>query len=217
MKISKYSLIALSSIALALPVSAAHTFTGTWVGAVDGTNAFQSSDGTSAFSSTTSTAGLWHDRSNIFAVVGHTTVAPETGGYQGQPSTSNEIIMTISGLTATMSYDIYVQFGVNDTGGGGQQNIDAGFASGSLTTLTEAGATDTDAGLVLGGTWEARERFLGTAVADGSGEIDVFVDYATGAERTVFNGLSYVAVPEPSAIALLGLGGLAFFGRRRRS
>ncbi len=37
-----------------------------------------------------------------------------------------------------------------------------------------------------------------------------------GAPRGVINGFVIVAVPEPSSAALLGLGGLAFFFRRRR-
>jgi hypothetical protein len=59
---------------------------------------------------------------------------------------------------------------------------------------------------------------LGTAVADASGEITVYVDSNGGSSstRTWYDGVGYEAVPEPSAALLLGLGGLALLRRRRK-
>lgn len=221
MNITKISLTIFGSAALAVSASAA--ITGTFVAAVDGVNSFQSVDGgVTAFSSTTATTGLWHDRPGTFDIIG--MAAPLSGAYQGQnksggAQTHNEVVTTLSGLLAGQSYDIYMVMGVSTSGSGGVQHIDAGFVSGALTTLLEGDGVDTGLGLMAGGgaSWRAWEQVIGTTTANGAGEIQVFVGATANAERSVYNGLSYVMVPEPTSVMLLGLGGLAFLSRRRRA
>lgn len=189
--------------ATAFPLSAFAQITGTFVAAQDDINSFQSVDGTSVFSDADRTLDLWHERPGVFNIE---SITP-SGAYQGQNKvgltpnpTSNEVVTTLTGLTADTSYDIYMIMGVNSGGSSGAQNIDAGFVSGALSTFTEANATGTGLALGAGGTWSAAESLIGSAVADGSGEIKVYVNATAGAERSVYNGLSYIETPPPPPI-----------------
>ena len=153
------------AIALALttlPLPASAQITGTFVPAQDGVNSFQSVDGT----------------------------------YQGQDksgaSTHNEVVTTITGLTAGQSYDIRMIMGINTAGSSGDQHIDAGFSPAGLTTLMESSGVSTGLALAAGGTWVAAEQLIGTATADPAGELKVYVDATHNAERSVYNGLSYI-------------------------
>ncbi len=177
------------SVALAAPTN----ITGTFFPAVDGVNSFQASDGVSTFSSTTSTTGLWHDRVGVFDIVG--LPSPASGAYQGQALTSNLVVTTITGLNPGWQYNIDIIHGVHTGPVGGLQDIDAGFSPGAMTTFLEANSTLTGDLLMAGGFWNVAEQHIGTATADGNGEIDVYVNYAAGVERTVYNGLAYTAIP----------------------
>ncbi|GAA5495187.1 hypothetical protein Rhal01_01362 [Rubritalea halochordaticola] len=62
---------------------------------------------------------------------------------------------------------------------------------------------------------------LGTAVADGSGNIHIYIDdleNTSSVNRTWYDGVGYelAAVPEPGTSALLGMAGLGLILRRRR-
>ncbi|MCO6046949.1 hypothetical protein NG895_23875 [Aeoliella sp. ICT_H6.2] len=217
------ALLSLMSMVMALAMGvgavASAAIIGTFVPAVDGVNSFQSSDGVSDFSSTTATAGLWHDRPGTFDIVG--LASPQSGAYQGQNKTGgaqthNEVVTTITGLDVGSMYSIDIVYGINPAASSGSQDIDAGFASGSLTTLTEAGGTLTGDNLMASG-WVAAQQNIGTAIADSNGEIKVYVGATLNAERSVYNGLAYVPVPEPTGITLLAicLGGAAVSLRRK--
>jgi hypothetical protein len=84
------------------------------------------------------------------------------------------------------------------------------------TTITAAGSTT---GTTLGPiaftnppTSLADNSASGTFTSDGSGNLD----FSFGAGRPALNGFTISAVPEPSATALLGFGGLALILRRRK-
>jgi alpha-glucosidase len=178
--------------ATAFPFSAFAGITGTFVAAQDGVNSFQSVDGVTLFSSTAATPGLWHDRPGVFDIAS----IPGSGAYQGQDksgaSTHNEVVTTLTGLAPGTSYEIRMIMGINTSATSGTQHIDAGFASGALTTLLESGGTSTGLSLAAGGTWVAVEQLIGTVIADPSGEVKVYVDATLNAERSVYNGLSYI-------------------------
>jgi hypothetical protein len=61
---------------------------------------------------------------------------------------------------------------------------------------------------------------LGQETVIGGSAINFFIDQdgttSGGTDRTWYDGVGYEVVPEPSSMALLGLGGLALILRRRR-
>ncbi|MEM6259348.1 MAG: PEP-CTERM sorting domain-containing protein [Planctomycetota bacterium] len=135
---------------------------------------------------------------------------------------------TIGGLTAGVSYNIHVLFwGVAQNEDDNFWQASAGFLSdlSDQTVYNEANgavvsmASDfSNAPLVAEGNRVLLRDLVGVAVADSNGEIAVYLDDVVpqgGRDRTWLDGVGYEVVPEPSSLALLGLGGLAMLHRRR--
>jgi len=149
----------------------------------------------------------------------------ETWGTEG--GTLPMLATTITGLTPGDSYDVYVYFQTGDDTNTSQNwDVLAGLTTGSMTNYTRGHADSTDADaadftasvVVAEGNRLLVQSSLGTALADASGEITVYVDSNGGGSstRTWYDGVGYEAVPEPSAALLFGLGGLALLRRRRK-
>ncbi|MFD2257871.1 PEP-CTERM sorting domain-containing protein [Luteolibacter algae] len=147
--------------------------------------------------------------------------------YQAQPAAGGsipELTTQITGL-ADGTYDIWIYYTENVNNG---QNwfIDAGFTSGSLTTYGAINGTtvvdassqtfsnSTDANFSGGAA-----AYLGQQTVVGGSTVDVFINHPGGnggANRTVYNGVGYELIPEPSSTALSGMtAGLLLFRRKR--
>ncbi len=140
------------------------------------------------------------------------------------------LTLTLSNLTVGQTYDVYVNYirftSNNNPRGGIRGSLDGT----SFSTFNGAGGTEgtvgfaEETGHTANGDQVGLRGYLGTAIADGSGQIQIFVDddgLDGGIEERVwFDGASYEAsyeaIPEPSAVALLALGGVALTLRRRK-
>lgn len=152
---------------------------------------------------------------------------------------------TIAGLTPGASYRIYTYFYDVANSGTTEWGLLSGLSPTSLTSFS--GATDatsppisgpvtaapaavadgTPGNLPSGYSVTANNRLyqasLGTAVADTSGNVVVYVDdfpnppFSGGNERARYDGVGFEAVPEPGGLAGLAVGGVALIRRRRRA
>jgi hypothetical protein len=159
------------------------------------------------------------------------------------------IRQTLTGLAAG-SYDVYAYFW---TASNVRWGISAGLAENARTAVHGIGGTTLDTHtysdstvsrvtvanltdgsfstgnaptLAIGGTDRVLAQFfLGTAVVDGTGILNVFIGNqqivnagtvpGVTNSRTWFDGVGYELIPEPSS-ALLGMVGMTFLLRRRR-
>jgi len=172
-------------------------------------------------------ATTWRQRDN--AAFGSGPAGSVFEGVDPSP----EIKTTISGLTPGATYTIHVHFW-DPQSTTEDWNVSAGLTTGSLTTFTrEAGAVSGSVASVLASTLsydvaptqfgpnsgrEMLAGLVGNAVADGGGNIEVFIDDFGSTDvnqRTWYDGVSHELVPEPS-VALLGAFGLLGLLRRRR-
>lgn len=119
-------------------------------------------------------------------------------GYAFDPTANDVVTLTLSGLTAGDTYDLA------GYAGEGSPVTFAASTSGTLTGI------NTDPSVFsLGNNYTTF-----TAIADLNGDITVTATPAAG-NIIRFSGLSIESVPEPSSIALLGLGTLALLAVAR--
>lgn len=167
---------------------------------------------------TTANDGNWGTRT-VFGNGGeiYTSVAAED---------SPELRTTISGLAAG-NYNVFAYYWVAGDGaptGNNQWDFATGLSTGATTEYAWNGGTQitstagfTVAPLITEGNRRLFQIDLGPVAADGSGNINVFINDNPGNDdRTWYDGVGFEPVPEPSSTALLGLGGLAMLLRRRR-
>jgi hypothetical protein len=145
------------------------------------------------------TDNQWSDRS--FGNSAQVYTANDNNANPGEDAP--EIRTTISLLTPGETYRIFVYYWTagNDSPTGNQQwDIAAGFSSGSTTAITAAAGTNlgstighfTSTVLVTESDRRLREFFLGNAVADASGNIDVYINDLPGnSNRTWYDGVGF--------------------------
>ena len=120
----------------------------------------------------------------------------------------------------------FPDFGLNDYdfsygSSAGSQTTFANVAAGTLI-YEERSSTATVIDTVNYFSWKgAYACNIGNWLADGSGTITLFlgegaVNTVLNGARTQFDGVVLTPVPEPAALGLLGLSGLALWNRRRR-
>lgn len=182
-------------------------------------------DGAGTFNASNTGQGIvdnqWSERAFVSVNGGSVLVAAGT-------ENATPRLVTIFTLPGAGQYNIYGYYHINNSGAG---DWDASFAlgSGSATSYTDSNGTNlaatighfTEAVVVdAGSDINLFEASLGVWDTSVNGlTVSVYIDdpETSGSDdRTWYDGVGYEAVPEPSSIALLGLGGLALVLRRRR-
>jgi hypothetical protein len=227
----KTSVIALL-ISSALPVAAAITY-------VDATVSNTTLADGSAYTPTASTINNDNEWSlRTFGNPENDRTVYTTNDSNANPGEDGPMLRsTIGGLAIGSVYDIYVYFwgAGNDAPIGNQRwDIQAGLTPTALSFYDTQNATNLGHAttgvdpatyftnnspnvIVADADRRLYQAHLGTATADDSGNIHVFIDDAPGnANRTWYDGVGYEVIPEPGA-ALLGALGLLGLLRRRRN
>ena len=139
------------------------------------------------------------------------TSAVDGTAFQGAGLSLPQLTTTITGLDDTKTYDVYVVFHARNVGG--DWYIYAGMGGEDLALYDE-----TNADYILGtGTLISCQTKLGTISGVDTFSVDVkgaTTSVADGYERTWYDGVAIVEVPEPATLLLLGLGGCLI--RRKR-
>jgi len=161
---------------------------------------------------------------NATVIVTNGILASTTGIFDG-----NEIDDD-NPLAYTITFNTAVDFFINSTqaqlgNSGDNEGVQITATGGVFTSTDLAANVTTPNGLGTnvftfqrpnGGATSASNLDFGTVTAAGVTEIS-FTGLGPGSNREAFElSISANSVPEPSSVALLGLGGLAFLARRKR-
>jgi len=143
------------------------------------------------------------------------------------------IVTTIDGLVSGQEYAVYAYFWSQAQDWQIRATVDAGEIDNN-TTINESKihtknsanvslASDqafTNSPLVTEADRIMYAAQLGTVIADGGGNISVYIDDAvteTSLERAWYDGVGFELVPEPASLTLVGAAGIGFMTRRRKA
>ena len=218
----KKLIFVLVMLVIAMPASALITY----VDAVVPTDVGNSSPATATASGTDD---LWRTRTG-FANGG---TIYEAGGIYGETSNPEDCLRLLTKIVVPANpngegYDVYAYFW-SDTSN--TWRIGASLTNDAVLPLyiantapvTQAVASDfNSAVLVAEGNrlmWQAYLGIVGVGVTTGDVTIKAYIDddaaHMHHNLRTWYDGIGYEPVPEPTTVALLGLGGLALLRKKR--
>jgi hypothetical protein len=158
---------------------------------------------------------LWWDRPLAGFNLQNNTVIEATGGENAP-----ELTTTVTGLSSG-TYDVYVLYWTFLGSPATDQGIAAALGADPLVEYWRADGSSFSTGIKHPDdtTTELYEVKLGTFTGN---SFTVRVDHAGSSpsgvsdERTWYDGVAYVLVPEPTSTLLFGVGGLILWLRRRR-
>jgi hypothetical protein len=224
----KLKIVLLTFVALAVlagTTNAAFIYTDAAGGASGNTVRASDANPTDWYETGTNIDGRWRLRTGYANNDSYALGSPGNDIFEASGTYGGEdcvpIITTVSGLTSGETYGVWVVYwSSHDDANRQNWAVQAGLSLTSMTLFDRLGDTGATAGTPTGKVEGDRDEllgFLGTAMADGNGQIQVYIDDKPGSsyvDRTWYDG---ILVPEPATWIMLVLGamGMAFYARRK--